>query len=426
MKRKREERQTPYKNKKMKWGIITNKRLHAEYSLLDRDLNQKYAHLLDNTSRFYIFPRSCDIGFCLRSNERIILLGNDLQNGKRNFWVCIDLATVHKLMTRQKFVFYNEVITKNTPIKMFLDIEYELDPKIDKMSYLRNLCFSYIKRFKEEYLGVLNDHIQEINEKWLLLDSSNDKKLSFHLIGNHCLDTGQPIYYKDVEHMMQMVGIVLNLMRNTLFRNFVDLNFCVGKSLRTYFSSKRNDKERRMFDPNNTTYNPVTMEASLLQNYFPQRPYLELEFPPQLFRKANYIKKGGGVSRVLKTDTVLHNQFVLEFLSHLKNDLKFFYCPYKRMGFGFSFLKPQNYSVQKTSIYNGSVWLDLDSSKMECHIQDYNHSCRSGRRIALASDNKVILWCGGGKDNQKHIKTLIIRITGSKLVSIYSQIRSEI
>lgn len=415
-KRKRKKSTKRRKNKKQKIETITKEIVKSEYKITSGN----WANFIPRLG-VYQFNKLDNIGLILDPKEKAMIISSEKPNGGRVFWVTPSLQTIHNLIKNGNC--YLHEVLHLLPTKMFLDI--------DCSSSSQNLLESRhrdIESFKETYLRKLKNYFNKkdvIGGEWVLLDSCNDKKISYHLIGNHTCN-GKPIYFMDVDHVVKMVKRVLGVMKQSLnFAKCVDLKFYPKKSIRMYYCSKRDDPNRRLWLKPNTPYDPKLMKRCLLQNYVPSLPYYQIEFRGFCSRRKNY-KNSKLAPKKIINGCKGSEEFTKLFLEFLKRRGRI-QCEKSQRYFGFGFLNPSHFYSVKTTYYgNSGIWINLINTWRECHIQKDIHNCPSGRVIVLLQNYKVKLWCAGNGNAkmQRHFKEFHITLPPGEeeLRALYKEI----
>lgn len=94
---------------------------------------------------------------------------------------------------------YYEIIPENVPVKLFLDIDYKITSPIDIETFnIENTIDCFINKMKYEYTQIKN-------HKVFILDSSNDIKLSFHIIFEFYDENNNIILFTDVKNLKEFI-----------------------------------------------------------------------------------------------------------------------------------------------------------------------------------------------------------------------------
>lgn len=359
----------------------------------------------------FAFQNMSDFGVSLKSNERSMVLSLEHKFGGRVFLVPCDanyLNCLEMIIIQLDQPYVHEVIY-NLPIKLFLDIEEEEFTTINQYTKKKNEILLQIAHFKAEYdehLMFLFDEL--VQKKWILLDASSpqEKKVSFHLIANHETKNGFT-FFKSVYHLK---GYLKSFLKNKPLGRYVDNSFSSKKSLRTYYSCHRKDKQNKfrrlnVFGDPDAQYSNETMKWSLLQNYDFKNSYVELKIGDC------YLQKNPGIKKIVSSNkskcfisskgSVPQCQlFVNELVRYLRNRLREVWCKFYKRTFEFSFLKDNSFTIYRVKRDAGqiqNVVIDLygpQNTNNCCIIQKCRHKSRTGRVIRLLGTNSSVVQLG--------------------------------
>uniref|UniRef100_A0A0N5BVF9 DNA-directed primase/polymerase protein n=1 Tax=Strongyloides papillosus TaxID=174720 RepID=A0A0N5BVF9_STREA len=122
--------------------------------------------------------------FFLKDKENIRIFSYENPSNKcpgSRKYIAADLFKFAKwyLNTKKEIRNFYEIIPLDTPCRLYFDIEYsiELNPTADSMELFSNFCNIVKELLKSEYNIEIN-----IDESFLILDSSTSKKFSLHVI----------------------------------------------------------------------------------------------------------------------------------------------------------------------------------------------------------------------------------------------------
>lgn len=446
-------------------------------------------------SKFFIPELGCyrfkslkHIGVSLLENERVIVVRSEEPLKHPIFYAGNSPKFIHILMEKIKesTLSLHEVMY-DMPIRMFVDIDCPVTRNPTYKDERWNKAFLSIKAHTlakiqrlqkcfDSFVARNLDQKLTLQSRWLLLDSSCPRKckVSFHLISGHLIyvkgdisknSSGEELYFKNVYHVKKMVQLLLNNNGfDNAFVSCVDMPlYKFNSSLRMYGCGKVGEPERKLVlhqrchGTKDFVYSRRAMEASLLQNYTPEKPYWVWEYtgldasrvtrvfykkrdPKVETSKRNSVKKRrpGSKSPLVSVvcDSDLLSAFCLEFLTYLKERATAILACGRK--FSWEFLRPRDFRFSKLTRQAGRHYIDLENHRMQCHIQKWKkHTSPQGRRLFLEPPYlrkegknevevlQVTMWCGGGGTNDGHRRSLaiVIPLGEKELRRMFKQIK---
>ena len=142
---------------------------------------------------------------------------------------------------------YYEIIPENVPVKLFLDIDYKITSPIDIETFnIENTIDCFINKMKYEYTQIKN-------HKVFIIDSSNDIKLSFHIIFEFYDENNNIILFTDVKNLKEFIH---QHKEDYTKEHHIDPNvYTKNRCFRLIYNSKISNPTRILKPYKNNTYN---------------------------------------------------------------------------------------------------------------------------------------------------------------------------
>jgi len=389
------------------------------------------------TNNLYLFKYVNQIGCILNPGDKTFIFGYEKSNDKRS-WLIGSLNAVHELIKIGENHLHE--LIHDIPIKLFLDIEYELTKK---SSYLykvqKKIVLRFIKVFQKNYKKFMEKafNIKISNKDWLILDSCKQTKISFHVIGNHTNEDKVPIYFKDVYHTRLVILKIMEMVQDKEYaapvRKIVaDMAFHINKPLRMYFCSYKHEKERifhKFGEKRSPVFNFEDLKKSILQLHPAnvKTQFLEINMVED-FQDENKIRQSLNLNRETKIKNLIPRA-TIKLSNTVDGTASVFVQALIKMliavgtlpnGYDFRFLSNHKnkfcvYRCKKSKEVPITVFIDLNGTN-SCILQNYKHNHCTGRRIILNSErNQISLWCAADKNNSDHSKKWFAINAKSKL-----------
>jgi len=237
----------------------------------------------------FVFDKFDDLEFAHDDPKKSLFpIGFEKPNDRGPFYFMIGSKGFIQELIKTGNNFVHELIYTN-PVKMFIDIDWELKPE-DDFEKSRTEALVYVRKFEESFMQYIKEEFEKLKEEnllpeikpfkhdWLVLDASKksttrDKpsKVSFHVI-NNSKSCGIPIYFKHITHVAFALKTILESAPVPENSFKVDPTFDhFKKGCRMYKNAKRGDLARvfNQLDKKTTAliteYNDEVFESSILQ-----------------------------------------------------------------------------------------------------------------------------------------------------------------